>query len=173
MQRAGLHFVLDHNFPYQVVHGLDWPPYIRLSGLKDIAPQLVEEPDDWRILLALAADSGIDGYITNDGEMLNLVEEMAVLTRTQLTLVVTASSGHTPMRASGLLMTYLPEIARQVQGQARRQATIFRLQASQVSHFRSSPGQQIDKLAARRQIEPQRLLSDTLRGLDFLTEPLM
>lgn len=165
MQRAALHFVLDHNFPYQVVHGLDWPPYLRISGLKDVFPQLVEESDDWRILLALATNGSIDGYITNDSAMLDLTEEMAVLTQTQLTLVVTASSGHTPMRASGLLMTYLPEIARQVQGQPRRQATIFRLTATQVSHFRLRPGQQIDKLAARRQVEPQRLLSDTLRAL--------
>jgi hypothetical protein len=113
VQRAQRHFVLDQNFPLQVVDGIEWPPYIRLSGLRDVAPHLVDEPADWRILRALAADADVDGFITNDTSMLQLVEEMVVLTRSRLTLVMTAAAGHTPMRASGLLMAYLPEIARQ------------------------------------------------------------
>ena len=101
MQRAQLHFVLDHNFPYLAVYGLDWPPYLRLSALKDVAPHLVEQSSDWRILLGLAADDGVDGYITNDARMLGLVEEMVVLAQTRLTFVVTVGAGHTPLRASG------------------------------------------------------------------------
>ena len=105
-----------------MVHGLDWPPYLRLSALKDVAPDLIDEPDDWRILLALSAMGDIDGYITNDPDLL----------KTHLALVMTAGVGHNPLRASGLLMTYLSEIAKQVQNQTSRRAVIFRLSAARL-----------------------------------------
>lgn len=165
MQQLPLHFVLDHNFPYQVVHGLDWPPYLRLSALKDVAPQLVDEPDDWRILLALAAMGDVDGYITNDPDLLDGAEELVALTRTRIALVVTAGVGHNPLRASGLLMTYLSEIAKQVQNQTSRRAVIFRLSAAPLGNFRTTPGQRLDVLAARRRVLPQELMSETLRKI--------
>lgn len=165
MQQPPVHFILDHNFPYQVVNGLDWPPYIRVSALKDIAPHLVEEPDDWRILLALAVMDGIDGYISNDTAMLDGIEEMVALTRTRLALVVTAGVGHNPLRASGLLMTYLSEIARQVQARSPRTAVIFRVSAGRLGDFRKTPGQYIDMLAQRKRTSPQELVSETLRKI--------
>jgi len=145
VQRPPLQFVLDHNFPYQVVYGLDWPPYLRLTGLKDIAPQLVDEPDDWRILLQLAARGDVDGYITNDAAMLELPEEMVALSRTMLTLVVTMGVGHNPVRATGLLMTYLPEIAKRTLYRSPRRSTIYRLSAAQLGQFQLRPNQRLDK----------------------------
>ncbi len=139
MQPSPLHFVLDHNFPYQVVHGLDWPPSLRLSGLKDIAPHLADEPDDWRILIGLATRGDVDGFITNDDDMLELPEEMVALSRTRLTLVVTAGVGHNPLRASGLLMAYLPEIARRLGNESPRRATIYRLRGARMGDFLTSP----------------------------------
>jgi hypothetical protein len=165
VQSPPLHFVLDHNFPYQVVHGLDWPPYLRLSALKDVAPDLIDEPDDWRILLALSAMGDIDGYITNDPDLLNGAEELVALTRTHLALVMTAGVGHNPLRASGLLMTYLSEIAKQVQNQTSRRVVIFRLSAARLGDFRSTPGQRLDVLAARKGKLPQNLVSETLRKI--------
>ena len=163
--RAPLLFVLDHNFPYQVVHGLDWPPYLTLTGLKDIAPHLIDERDDWRILLELARHGDVDGYITNDDDMLELPNEMVALTRTRLTLVATVAVGHNPIRATGLLMTYLPEIGKRTLNQSPRRATIYRLAAARVGGFMSSPGQRIDELARRRDTLPQRLVSETLRRI--------
>jgi len=189
--------VLDHNFPYQVVHGLDWPPYLRLSALtaacqildpvvsswscgpkggaggidtqekrcKDVAPHLVDEPDDWRILLALAVRGDVDGYITNDDTMLSTAAEMVALTRTRLALVMTAGVGHNPLRASGLLMTYLSEIAKQVLNQMPRRAVIFRLSAAPLGNFRLTPGQRLDVLAARKRMSPQELIAETLRKI--------
>jgi hypothetical protein len=147
------------------VHGLDWPPYLRLSALKDFAPRLVDEPDDWRILLALAAMGDVDGYITNDPDLLDGTEELVALTRTRLALVMTAGVGHNPLRASGLLMTYLSEIAKQVQHQTPRRAVIFRLSAARLGDFRSTPGQRLDALAARKKMLPQALISETLRKI--------
>ena len=160
-----LHFVLDHNCPYQVVYGLDWPPYLRLSAAKDVAPCLVDEPDDWRILLALAARGDVDGYITNDPDLLDGAEELVALTRTRLALVMTAGVGHNPLRASGLLMTYLSEIAKQVQNQVPRRAIIFRLSAARLGDFRRTPGQRLDEIAARKRMPPQELISETLRKI--------
>ena len=165
MQQLPLHFVLDHNFPYQVVHGLDWPPYLHLSALKDVAPHLIDEPDDWRVLLALAAMGDIDGYITNDADLLDGIEELVALSRTQLTLVVTAGVGHNPLRASGLLMAYLSEIAKQVLNQMPRRAVIFRLSAAPLGNFRLTPGQRLDVLAARKRMSPQELIAETLRKI--------
>jgi hypothetical protein len=167
VQQSPLQFVLDHNFPYQVVHGLDWPPYLRLRGLKDVAPDLIDEPDDWRILLQLATRGDVDGYITNDAAMLELPEEMVALTRTRLTLVVTVGVGHNPVRATGLLMTYLPEVARRTRNQSPRRPTIYRLSAAQLGQFQVSPSQRLDKLAERQNVQPQRLISDTRRKLDL------
>ena len=163
MQSPSVHFVLDHNFPYQVVHGLDWPPYLRLSALKDVAPQLVDEPDDWRIVLAAMGD--VDGYITNGSDLLDGVEEIVALTQTRLALVVTAGVGHNPLRASGLLMTYLSEIAKQVQVQTPRRAVIFRLSAARLGDFRSTPGRRLDTLATRKKRLPQELISEILRKI--------
>jgi hypothetical protein len=165
VQQPPVHFVLDHNFPYQVVNGLDWPPYIHVSALKDVTPELVEEPDDWRILLALAARGDVDGYITNDAAMLDGVEEMVALTRTQLALVVTAGVGHNPLRASGLLMTYLSEIARQVRARSPRAPVIFRVSAGRLGDFRKRPGQYINTLAERKRVPPQVLITETLRKI--------
>lgn len=165
MQRFPLHFVLDHNFPYQVVHGLAWPPYLRLSALKDVAPHLVDQQDDWRILLALAERGDVDGYIANDTDLLDGVEELVALTRTQLTVVVTAGVGHNPLRASGLLMTYLAEIAKQVQRE-RRRPVIYRIAAAPLGGFRRTPGQYIDRIAERRGALARELISTTLRMLD-------
>jgi hypothetical protein len=165
VQSPSVHFVLDNNFPYQVVHGLDWPPYFRLSALKDVAPQLVDEPDDWRIVRALAAMGDVDGYITNDSDLLDGVDEIVALTQTRLALVVTAGVGHNPLRASGLLMTYLSEIAKQVQVQTPRRAVIFRLSAARLGDFRSTPGRRLDTLATRKKMLPQELISETLRKI--------
>jgi hypothetical protein len=165
VQQPPVHFVLDHNFPYQVVNGLDWPPYIHLSALKDIAPNLVEEPDDWRILLALAAMDDVHGYITNDAAMLDSAEEVVALTRTRLALVVTSGVGHNPLRASGLLLTYLSEIARQVQARSPRAPVVYRISAARLGDFRRTPGQLIDALAQRKRVPPQDLVTETLRKI--------
>ena len=72
------------------------------------------------------------------------------MTRTRLTLVVTVGVGHNPVRATGLLMTYLPEVARRTRNQSPRRPTIYRLSAAQLGQFQVSPSQRLDKLAERQ-----------------------
>jgi hypothetical protein len=113
----------------------------------------------------LAAGGDVDGFNSNDAAMLELAEEMVALTRTRLTLVVTAGVGHNPLRASALLMTYLPEIARRLRNESPRGATIYRLVAARMGDSRTTPGQHVDRLAGRRNITPQQLMSETLRRI--------
>jgi hypothetical protein len=80
---------------------------------------------------------------------------------------VTAGVGHNPVRATGLLMTYLPEIAKRALNQSPRRPTIYRLSAGRIGQFQVSPGRRIDELAERRNMQPQRLVSETIRRLNL------
>ena len=97
----------------------------------------------------------MDGYISNDASMPFQPREMVALTRTRLTLVVTEATGHDAVRATGLLMVYLGQIARQ----APSRATVFRLRAPSLGSFRDTPGAYVDRLAVRLAMPPNRLIS--------------
>ncbi len=64
-----MHFVLDQNFPIQVM-ALPWPPSVVLSRLSDIDPTLTRDYDDWEVIRTLGRQAGIDAFITNDSHML-------------------------------------------------------------------------------------------------------
>jgi len=139
---ATLYAMVTGQVPFENASPLDcWMKKIRneFPSPKDIAPHLADEPDDWRILIGLATRGDVDGFITNDDDMLELPEEMVALSRTRLTLVVTAGVGHNPLRASGLLMAYLPEIARRLGNESPRRATIYRLRGARMGDFLTSP----------------------------------
>jgi hypothetical protein len=110
------HFVLDQNFPFHVL-SVRWPLHVRLTPLGDIAPNLVEDHEDWEILYHLDQRGDVHGFVTNDANMLDLPREITMLQWTKLTLVVTASVGHDAIRATGLLMVYMDAIARRGVGQ--------------------------------------------------------
>jgi hypothetical protein len=107
-------FALDQNFPEPIVKALnDYIPEVELVPLRVIDP-LLAEIDDWEVLLALHHhERPWDGLITNDHRILNLPREMAVLSQTNLSLVVAQSVGHDPIRATGLLFTHLEYIGRE------------------------------------------------------------
>lgn len=107
-----MHFVLDQNFPVQAT-GLPWPAPISLSRLRDIDPALTRDHEDWQIFRALRDRGDVDGFITNDANLLDLPREMVMLSLTKLTLVVTKDMARDPLGATGLLMLHLPQIARQ------------------------------------------------------------
>ncbi|GAB4331657.1 MAG: hypothetical protein Kow0010_17200 [Dehalococcoidia bacterium] len=127
--------MLDQNFPVQA-EPLPWPPFLRVSRLSSVEPDLVSEPDDWRILLALDRRGDVRGFVTNDGGILSSPREMVVLQRTKQFLVVAERVGHDAIRATGLIMTHLVPIARQVDGRP----AVFRLRPGQV------PRQNLDSL---------------------------
>jgi hypothetical protein len=104
-------FALDQNFPQPIVDAL--ADYIVEAELVPIAQidQRLPTLDDWEVLLALHHhERPWDGLITTDANMLALPRELAVLMQTRLTLVVAKEAGHDPIKATGLLLAYLPGI---------------------------------------------------------------
>jgi hypothetical protein len=121
-------FALDQNFPEPIVAALDnFIPEAELVPLRAIDPMLVEDIEDWQILLALHHHArDWDGLITTDSGILNLPREMVVIRQTLLTLVVAEAAGHDPIRATGLLFTHLSWICRETRPD---QAQVWSLRA--------------------------------------------
>jgi hypothetical protein len=109
-------FALDQNFPQPIVDALvEYVVEAELVPLARIDEQLATL-EDWEVMLALHRhERAWDGLITTDANMLALPRELAVLLQTKLTLVVTKESGHDPIKATGLLLAYLPGICQQTQ----------------------------------------------------------
>ncbi len=105
-------FALDQNFPQPIVSALsEFMAEAELVALADIDARLADL-DDWEVLLALHHhEREWDGLLTTDTGMLSLPRELAVLMQTRLTLVVAHAAGHDPLKATGLVLTYLPWIA--------------------------------------------------------------
>ncbi len=146
--------MLDHNFPWQVTN-LPWPEHLRLTRLADYDANLTQHYDDWQVLDALNHRGDVDGFITNDANILQLAREMVVLSGTRLTLVVADGVGHDPIRATGLVMLYLGQIVHRLSPRAQ----IFTLRPGDLGRYQSSPAKQIDRLADHRNITPPELIA--------------
>jgi hypothetical protein len=108
-------FALDQNFPQPIVDAL--ADYILEAELVPIATidERLATLDDWEVMLALHHHRRPwDGLVTTDANMLALPRELAVLMQTKLTLVVAKESGHDPIKATGLLLAYLPGICQRI-----------------------------------------------------------
>ena len=105
-------FVLDQNFPLNILTALGYIPEANLTALHSVNSALIQDHEDWEILLDLHR-RGYDGFITADSAMIRLPKELAVLIQTGLTLVVTEGVGHDSIQATGLLLIHLPHIAHQ------------------------------------------------------------
>ena len=92
-----------------------------MADQADIEPQLVSDHlvsdhEDWEIIEALGRRGDVAGFITNDAKMLTQAPEMVALQKTRLALIITESVGHDPIRATGLVMVQLQQIAKQLAG---------------------------------------------------------
>jgi hypothetical protein len=140
-------FVLDQNFPRQVAN-LPWPPELALIRLDEIDSRLASDTEDWEILLELEHLGTIHGFITNDANILLSSREMLALSYSNLRLVATDGVGHDPLKASGLVMVHLSDIARDRPGTAMT----YLLRPSGKSTL--SPGKRITQIA-RHQSAPR------------------
>jgi hypothetical protein len=84
--------------------------------------------------------------------MLTQPRELAVLMQTKLTLVVATAAGHDPVKASGLLLAYLPMICRRVTADAPQLWAI-----SATDRNNEAPWERLRKAAEHRNTTPQRL----------------
>jgi len=152
------HYVLDHNFPLYVA-GFAWPRSIEVSRLAEIDPTLIRGHEDWEVLIALSGRGDVDGFITNDSRMLNLPREMIALSRTRLALVIADGVGHDALRATGLVMVHLEQVARNTDGQPR----IFVLRPSNVQP--AVPWERINSIARHHSVNVNSLVADELAAM--------
>jgi hypothetical protein len=150
------HFVHDQNFPIQVT-GLPWPPSVRITSLEAFDRRLNRDHDDWQVLVELHRRGGVDGYISNDAKMLNLPTEMVALASSQLAFVVTDGVGDDPLAATGLLMVYLVQIAKQIADNPR--PMVYRLRASDLGRQSDSPRTYLRKIADNQYAQIHQLIS--------------
>lgn len=150
-------FALDHNFPQPIVEVL--AAYIveaELIPLQEIDPRLPEFEDDWKILLALHHhERRWDGLITTDSSMVSLPRELSVLLQTKLTLVVAQEAGHDPVKATGLVLAYLPGICERTR---RDVAQLWRLHA--VNRPGEDPWEQLRRVAEHQGRPPSELYDE-------------
>ena len=97
----------------------------------------------------------MDGFITNDANILHLAREMVVLSQTRLALVVAAGVDHDPIRATGLVMLYLGHIVHRLSHRPHR-PQIFTLHPGR---YQCSPAKRINRLAEHQNITPQELIA--------------
>lgn len=118
-----LNFAGDHNLAVPLLEAVaDFLP-VEITMIEDIDPRLIDNMDDWQVLLALH-QKGFPGMITLDDKMLSLPREMSVVHQTNLTLVVLEDAGQDPVRATGELLTSLGYI---VNAYHADQPQIFRI----------------------------------------------
>lgn len=124
--------------------------------MRSIDPRLPAVEDDWRILLFLHLDERPwDGLITTDSGILTQPKELAVLMQTRLTLVVASETGHDPIKASGLLLAYLPGICERTYPS---KAQVWALRAVQGAH--REPWDMLRRVAEHQSTSPERLMNE-------------
>ena len=89
-------FVLDHNFPQNIIRALGHVPEVNLVPLQQFDATLTQAVEDWEILVRIHA-AKLDGFVTSDDAMIKQSKELVALIQTKLTLVVTESVTHDPL----------------------------------------------------------------------------
>ncbi|HVF59610.1 MAG TPA: hypothetical protein VNJ70_07370 [Thermoanaerobaculia bacterium] len=149
-------FALDQNFPAPIVAALrDYIVEADLVPIGDIHPRL-PTLDDWQLLVVLSRDSpACDGLVTTDNSMLLQERELAVLIQTKLTLVVADAAGDDPIKATGLVLAYLPWIAKR---KHRHQAQVWVLRT--MPRAAEDPWDRLKRIAKQQgDADPKRLYS--------------
>jgi hypothetical protein len=101
---------------------------------------------------------GVSGFITNDARILDSPREMVALQHTNLKLVVTDGVGHDALRATGLILTYMVEIARDPASSA-----FYRLRPGGKQVV--TAGRQVNVIAARGGLQPTELIGNELAAM--------
>jgi hypothetical protein len=152
-------FALDQNFPTPIIEALG--AYIVEAELVPLARLHPRLPtlDDWALLVALSQQTpSCAGLVTTDNSMLLQERELAVLLQTKLTLVVAHASGDDPLKATGLLLTHLPWIARQ---EHRHRPQLWELRTANKKP--DDPWDRLRRIAAQQGSDDPRALYDRHR----------
>lgn len=107
---APLRIALDHNFPRPLVEPL--APAIVEATLHPVArvdPRMTTLDDD--ALIRALWLRGYQMFVTCDGRMLDEPSVLGITLQTKMS-VVAVGQGHDPVAASGLLLAFLPHLAK-------------------------------------------------------------
>ncbi|TMK79761.1 MAG: hypothetical protein E6G47_07795 [Actinobacteria bacterium] len=118
-------FALDENFPQPILReaiakyvlGIDLVPLV------DVDPKLLGAYQDDELVAELAT-LGIQGLVTCDDNMIFRSEVLDAIERTRFSVVTGRRVGDDPVRASGLLLIHLPDVAKRY---SPKRAQIWRL----------------------------------------------
>ena len=105
-------FALDQNFPVPIVAALsEYMGHLAtFTSVRDIDKSFAET-DDWELLHKLANHEGKwSGLITNDGSMVSLAREMAIVKSTGLMLIIARGQGSNPVKSTGVLFAHIGRI---------------------------------------------------------------
>ena len=149
-------FALDQNFPLPLIVAVrPFAPEAELVSIRDVDPRMAELAD-WRVVVALHQDPvAWDGLVTTDEKMLSDAKLLAALLQTRLSLVITAGSGHDPLKAAGLLLTHLPSICRRTDPTT---AQMWNLTSAE--RRPEDPWAAMTRLAQRRRVQADRLYAE-------------
>lgn len=103
---------LDENFPQPILRkAIDkYVLAIEVVPLSELDPGLLGAYQDDELISELARRR-VDGLITCDDNMVFRPEVLSVVQRTRFSVVTCRRVGDDPIRASGLLLVHLPDIA--------------------------------------------------------------
>lgn len=101
---------------------------VEIQSIREFAPEPTGATvEDWQVIVGLR-QRGAQGLLTCDDSMLSVAEVVAVIEQTTFSVVTCQEAGHDPVKATGMLLTHLPNIGAQ-HDDARPQ--VWRLRAAQ------------------------------------------
>lgn len=103
-------YLLDQNFPVDVLRALRpaLPPWMQLDHVPEVDLRLSDAED--RDLIIWANRAGYDALVSTNHRMKDEPAELAAMLSTKLTVVLTLSMGHSPLRAAGVVLLELPTL---------------------------------------------------------------
>lgn len=106
-------FALDENFPQPILREAirKFVLGIEIVLLVDLDPSLLGAYQDHE-LIANLAKRGVEGLITCDDNMVLRPEVLNAIEQTRFSVVTCRRVGNDPVRASGLLLVHLPDVAK-------------------------------------------------------------
>jgi hypothetical protein len=85
---------------------------LELVSIREFAPELTgEEVEDWQVIVGLR-QRGAEGLVTCDDSMIEVAQVVAVIEQTRFSVVTCQEAGDDAVKASGMLLTHLPSVAR-------------------------------------------------------------
>lgn len=157
-----LRFGLDEGFPDAV----GWDPGLvdaltEYVPLRRFAPNLVgKETPDWIVILTAYLD-GLNGLVTDDGDMLNDDMSLTALSSVDFSLVTWIHGMDDNVTRWGQIVAYMPEIRKAI---ARTGATVFVLPAPRLSGrgSKETAWQRLQERASRRGDSPRTVRATTV-----------